>query len=349
MVEGEAKSIKDVLKLKTPLLEVKEHLLKADGFPSCGKGSLDCATESGGCMKLQQGIQALLDNGILQVEDLSARESIEGVDEEVFEDAVEEFTSVDPVDSVIHNDVFNFSDVVADIPNNVFNSDLFVELDSDVSDVYVSMNKISDEVIDEEPRDYNEAMRSQNNTKWMKAMDDEMKSLHHNHTPELSSNLLHLDDILRARNNIEDVMKVKVELNKKFDMKDLGVATMILEIDIRRDGKHSILCLSQETYLKKIPEKFVCTRLDIACRVSLINRYKANPGKAHWQALKWILRCIKGYMSRVLVYGGATSDVEAEVKILVNSNHAGCIDTIKSLYGYVFIMFDTSINCKASL
>ncbi|KAI5443040.1 hypothetical protein KIW84_011900 [Lathyrus oleraceus] len=103
MIEGKAKSIKDVLKLKTPLLDIKGCLLKADVFPGCGKGCLDCATQSGGCLKLQQGIQALLDKGILQVEDLSVQEFVEGVEEEGFEDATDEFADVVPTNSVIHN------------------------------------------------------------------------------------------------------------------------------------------------------------------------------------------------------------------------------------------------------
>ena len=38
------------------------------------------------------------------------------------------------------------------------------------------------EVLDEEPRNYKEIMRSLNKTEWMKSMDDEMKSLHNNNT-----------------------------------------------------------------------------------------------------------------------------------------------------------------------
>ncbi|KAI5424170.1 hypothetical protein KIW84_030403 [Lathyrus oleraceus] len=135
MLEGEAKSVKDVLKLKTPLLEIKDCLLKANVFPGCGKGWLDCATQSGVCLKLQWGIQALLDEGILQVEDLSVKESVEGVEEEVFEDNADEFADVVPTDSVIHDDVFNFS--------NMVDSDV-IELDSDVSDACISRNEISE-------------------------------------------------------------------------------------------------------------------------------------------------------------------------------------------------------------
>ena len=49
---------------------------------------------------------------------------------------------------------------------------------------------------------------------------------------------------------------MEVELNKEFNMKDLGVASKILGIDIQRDIKQSRLCLSQETRLKKTLDKF---------------------------------------------------------------------------------------------
>ena len=65
-----------------------------------------------------------------------------------------------------------------------------------------------------------------------------------------------MDDILIASNNVEDVMKVKDELDKEFDMKDLGAAYTILGIDILRDKNQSRLCLSQEPYLLKILYKF---------------------------------------------------------------------------------------------
>ena len=44
--------------------------------------------------------------------------------------------------------------------------------------------------------------------------------------------LLYVDDILIESNNIEEVMRVKAELNKQFEMKDLGAASRILATDI---------------------------------------------------------------------------------------------------------------------
>lgn len=65
--------------------------------------------------------------------------------------------------------------------------------------------------------------------------------------------------------------------------------------------------------------------------------------------MKWILRYIKGSLSRILVYGGAMSDGESEVEGFVDSDYVGCMDTRQYLSGYVFTMFDTIICWKASL
>ena len=38
----------------------------------------------------------------------------------------------------------------------------------------------------------------------------------------------------------------------------------------------------------------VCTRPDIAQAVGVVSKFMANPGKEHWNAVKWILRYLKG-------------------------------------------------------
>ena len=46
----------------------------------------------------------------------------------------------------------------------------------------------------------------------------------------------------------------------------------------------------------------VCTRPDISQAVSIVSRYMHNPGKGHWQALKWILRYIQNTMDIGLLF-----------------------------------------------
>ena len=47
----------------------------------------------------------------------------------------------------------------------------------------------------------------------------------------------------------------------------------------------------------------VCTRHDIAHAVGVVSRYMANPGKEHWEAVKWLLRYLRGTSSTSLFFG----------------------------------------------
>ena len=38
----------------------------------------------------------------------------------------------------------------------------------------------------------------------------------------------------------------------------------------------------------------VCTRPDIGYAVGVVSRFMSNPGKEHWNAVKWILWYLKG-------------------------------------------------------
>nr|GEY29854.1 zinc finger, CCHC-type [Tanacetum cinerariifolium] len=47
----------------------------------------------------------------------------------------------------------------------------------------------------------------------------------------------------------------------------------------------------------------VCTRPDIAYAVSIVSRYLVNSGKNHWEAVKWILKYLRGTANVGLIYG----------------------------------------------
>ena len=61
-------------------------------------------------------------------------------------------------------------------------------------------------------------------------------------------------------NDKSELAKVKAELKRKFEMKDLGAASKILGIEIKRDGNKKYLFLSQESYLKKVLDRFGMSR-----------------------------------------------------------------------------------------
>ena len=56
--------------------------------------------------------------------------------------------------------------------------------------------------------------------------------------------LLYVDDMLIACKNMLKIKELKSQLRKEFDMKDLGAATKMLGMKIRRDRKAGKLWLS---------------------------------------------------------------------------------------------------------
>ena len=50
----------------------------------------------------------------------------------------------------------------------------------------------------------------------------------------------------------------------------------------------------------------VCTRLDIAHAVGVVSRFMSRPGKQHLEAVKWILRYLKGSSDTCLCFTGAS-------------------------------------------
>jgi len=61
-----------------------------------------------------------------------------------------------------------------------------------------------------------------------------------------------MNDMLIAARNKTHVQKLKTQLKKEFDMKNLGEAKKILGMEITRDRGSSRLWLSQEKYVLKV-------------------------------------------------------------------------------------------------
>ena len=92
----------------------------------------------------------------------------------------------------------------------------------------------------------------------------------------------------------------------------------------------------------------VCTRPDIAYAMSIVSRFIADPGEEHWNALKWIMRYIAGTLTLGLIYR-CKNRSDAEVNGFVDSDYAGCIDTRRSLTGYVFTIRGGCVSWKSNL
>jgi hypothetical protein len=67
--------------------------------------------------------------------------------------------------------------------------------------------------------------------------------------------ILYVDDILLASSDVGLLLETKRFFSSNFDMKDLGEASFVLEIEIHRDRRNGVLGLSQKAYLEKVLKK----------------------------------------------------------------------------------------------
>ncbi|CAM8999788.1 unnamed protein product [Rhodiola kirilowii] len=144
---------------------------------------------------------------------------------------------------------------------------------------------------------------------------------------------------------------------EKFEMKDAKLVLTPVASHFKLSKNQEPETKEEKAYMENVPYSntvgclmyaMVCTRPDIAHGVSLVSRHMANPGKYHWQAVKWLLRYIKGTLGKGLVYG--KGQVSAEIiQGFMDSDYAGNIDTRKSQTGLVFTVFGIVVSWKANL
>ncbi|XP_068497891.1 secreted RxLR effector protein 161-like [Phaseolus vulgaris] len=119
-------------------------------------------------------------------------------------------------------------------------------------------------------------------------------------------------------------------------------------IPIQKGDKFSLIqCPKNDLERKQmenIPYAFVvgclmyaqtCTRPDISFAVSMLRRYQSDPGFDHWKVANKVLRYLQGTKNHMLTYRKFD---HLEVIGYTNSDFAGCMDTRKSTFGYVYLL-----------
>ena len=87
------------------------------------------------------------------------------------------------------------------------------------------------------------------------------------------------------------------------------------------------------------------TRLDIAHTIGVVSRYLSKPGKEHWEAVKWILRYLKGISKLCLCFGGVDLILEG----YTDSDMAGDLDGRKSTSGFMYTFAGGAISWQSKL
>ncbi|KAL7145362.1 hypothetical protein ABFS83_07G077600 [Erythranthe nasuta] len=93
----------------------------------------------------------------------------------------------------------------------------------------------------------------------------------------------------------------------------------------------------------------IYSRPDLAHAASVISKFMADPGQAHWEALKWTLRYMNGSAEIGLLFKRNNGIEGDAVNGLEDSDYAGSVDTRKSLIRYVFTLFGTALSWKSDL
>ncbi|XP_038984402.1 secreted RxLR effector protein 161-like [Phoenix dactylifera] len=89
----------------------------------------------------------------------------------------------------------------------------------------------------------------------------------------------------------------------------------------------------------------VCTRPDLAHAVSAVSKFMANPGRQHWDAVKWIFRYLRSTTDHGIMFVRQQDD--PSVVGYVDADYAGDLDDRRSTTGYVFTLAGGPISWRS--
>nr|GFD13035.1 retrovirus-related Pol polyprotein from transposon TNT 1-94 [Tanacetum cinerariifolium] len=89
----------------------------------------------------------------------------------------------------------------------------------------------------------------------------------------------------------------------------------------------------------------VCTRPDIAHVVGFVSRFISNPKKENWEAVKWLLRYLKGTSKATPCF----SRKEVVLEGFYDSDYEGCLDSDKSTMGYFFTVGGIAVSWMSKI
>ena len=135
----------------------------------------------------------------------------------------------------------------------------------------------------------------------------------------------------------------------RFNMQNAKVVSTPLGVHFRLSKEQSPKTEKERAYMAKVPYAsaigslmyvMVCTRPDIAQAVGAVSRYMNNPGKLHWEAVKWILRYLWGTTSKELCFKGGDTILTG----YVDTDLVGNVDIRRSTTGYVYTLGGTAAS-----
>ena len=137
-------------------------------------------------------------------------------------------------------------------------------------------------------------------------------------------------------------------------MQNAKVVSTPLGVHFKLSKEQSPKTEEERAYMAKVPYAstigslmyvMVCTRPDIAQAVGAVSRYMNNPGKLHWEEVKWILRYLRGTTGKALCFKGGDTILTG----YVDADLAGNVDIRRSTIGYVYTLGGTAVSWGSQL
>ena len=135
----------------------------------------------------------------------------------------------------------------------------------------------------------------------------------------------------------------------KFNMNEAKLMSTPLGSRFKLSKNQSLKIEKEMDHMSKVPYAstidnlmyaMVCTRPNIAHAMGVVSRFMSRPGKEHKEAVKWILRYLRGSSDTCLCFTGASLKLQGYVDV----DCVGDIDSRKSTTGFVFTLGDTAIS-----
>lgn len=140
------------------------------------------------------------------------------------------------------------------------------------------------------------------------------------------------------------------EALERFGMQDCHAVSSPMDANVELSKEMSPSTEAAQEAMKSIPYQEAVgslmyaaqvSRPDICFALSVISRFNHNPGSAHWQTVKRILRYLKGTIDSKLVF---SRNNDTNLIGYCDADFASDIDDRKSTTGYVFVLNGGAIS-----
>lgn len=88
------------------------------------------------------------------------------------------------------------------------------------------------------------------------------------------------------------------------------------------------------------------SRPDLAFAVGLVSRFMGRPSRVHWEAVKWILKYLRGSAGSCLTF---TKHEKIDIQGFCDSDFAADLDKRRSVSGYVFKVGGNTVSWRSTL